>query len=210
MKKSTPTNCRTGWTVPEPMTAVPQQAESGPSPPGSVFYTLGHSTLALDAFLALLHDAAIDCVADVRRLPGSTRYPQFNQEPLRQALAAAGIGYRHLTGLAGRRGRQPVDPAVNAGWINQSFHHYADYSLQPEFASAFAGLLELGRQQRVAILCAEAVWWRCHRRIISDHLLAAGQTVLHIVGNRTEQAQLTAFARISPDGSLTYPAKVSH
>lgn len=172
----------------------------------STFYTIGHSTLALDEFLDLLSNAAIECVVDVRRLPGSSRYPQFNQEPLRQSLQAAGIDYCHLEGLAGRRGRQPVDPAVNAGWQNQSFHNYADYSLQPEFAAALGRLLELGQQQRVAILCAEAVWWRCHRRIISDHLLAAGQQVLHIIGPRTEQARLTSFARSGPSGIFGYPA----
>lgn len=174
---------------------------------GTVFHTIGHSTLELNVFLALLLKAQIECVVDVRRLPGSSRYPQFNQEPLRNALADAAIDYRHCMGLAGRRGRQPVDPALNAGWQNQSFHNYADYSLQPEFAAALARLLELGQQQRVVILCAEAVWWRCHRRIISDHLLAAGQCVLHIVGNRTEKARLTAFAHVDTNGQLTYPAK---
>lgn len=104
----------------------------------STFYTIRHSTLALDDFLALLSNSAIECVVDVRRLPGSSRYPQFNLEPLRQSLHAVGIGYCHLDGLAGRRGRQPVDPSVNAGWQNQSFHNYADYSLQPEFAAVWA------------------------------------------------------------------------
>lgn len=174
---------------------------------GAVFHTIGHSTLELDTFLELLHKAQIDCVVDVRRLPGSSRYPQFNQEPLRKALAEAGIDYRHCTGLAGRRGRQSVEPEVNGGWQNQSFHNYADYCLQPEFTAAFARLLELGRQQRVVILCAEAVWWRCHRRIITDYLLAAGQKVLHIVGNRTEQARMTDFAHVNTSGRLIYPAK---
>lgn len=174
------------------------------------FYTIGHSTLELDEFLASLHKASIECVVDVRRLPGSSRYPQFNQDALRQSLQAAGIRYCHLAGLTGRRGRQPVDPAINAGWQNQSFHNYADHALQPEFATAFAELLQLGQRQRVAILCAEAVWWRCHRRIIADHLLAAGQQVLHIMGPRTEAARLTPFARTGPDGSLSYPAENSH
>lgn|SRR5690554_2512247 len=116
----------------------------------------------------------------------------------------------HLEGLAGRRGRQPVDPSVNSGWQNQSFHNYADYSLQPEFAAALGRLLELGQRQRVAILCAEAVWWRCHRRIISDYLLAAGQVVLHIMGNHSEEARLTPFAHLSSKGCLTYPATNSN
>lgn len=176
----------------------------------STFYTIGHSTLALDDFLALLSNSAIECVVDVRRLPGSSRYPQFNLEPLRQSLHAVGIGYCHLEGLAGRRGRQPVDPSVNAGWQNQSFHNYADYSLQPEFAAALGRLLELGQRQRVVTFCAEAVWWRCHRRIISDYLLAAGQVVLHIMGNHSEEARLTPFAHLSSKGCLTYPATNSN
>lgn len=173
---------------------------------GAVFHTIGHSTLELDSFLELLHKAQIERVVDVRRLPGSRRYPQFNQESLSKSLENAGIEYRHCMGLAGRRSRQPVDPEVNSGWQNRSFHNYADYCLQPEFTAAFARLLESGRQQRIAILCAEAVWWRCHRRIITDYLLAAGQRVLHIVGNRTEEARLTAFARVGTSGGLTYPA----
>ena len=175
----------------------------------SVFYTIGHSSLELDKFLQLLHNASITCVADVRRLPGSNKFPHFNQQPLKKALAAAGIKYSYLQGLAGRRNKQAIDPDINKGWQQQSFHNYADYALLDDFQKDFALLLQLGKQYRVAIMCAEAVWWRCHRRIISDHLLAAGQQVVHIIGSKVEAAQMTPFARIRADGQVIYPGEFS-
>lgn len=171
------------------------------------FYTMGHSNLELDDFLQILHDADIACVADVRKLPGSNKFPHFNQQPLQHALAAAGIRYCHLTGLTGRQGKQAVDPHLNSGWHQQSFHNYADYALQDDFKRDFARLLKLGQRYRIAVMCAEAVWWRCHRRIISDHLLAAGQSVMHIIGHKIEAAQMTPFALLTPDGQVTYPSQ---
>lgn len=170
------------------------------------FCTIGHSNLALEQFLQLLHNAKITCLADVRRLPGSNKFPHFNQESLKKALVADGIAYCYLDGLTGRRGKQPVDPATNMGWQNQSFHNYADYALQDEFQHGFARLLELGNRYHVAIMCAEAVWWRCHRRIITDYLLAAGHPVKHIIGSKIETARMTPFAKVSPTGQVSYPA----
>lgn len=175
----------------------------------SVFYTIGHSSLKLDEFLQLLQSATITCVVDVRKLPGSNKFPHFNQQPLKKALAAAGIEYCYLRGLTGRRSRQAIDPDINKGWLQQSFHNYADHALLDDFQKDFARLLQLGKQYRVAIMCAEAVWWRCHRRIISDHLLAAKQQVLHIIGSKVEAAKMTAFAQIRPDGQVIYPENSS-
>ncbi len=168
--------------------------------------TVGHSNLELDDFLGMLHGAGITDVVDVRRLPGSRKYPWFDQDPLRDSLRGAGLGYHHLLGLTGRRPRQKdVDPAVNAFWQNQSFHNYADYALSAEFAS---GLDELrtGCGTVPAVMCAEAVWWRCHRRLIADHLLAAGTEVRHLLGPGEEApATLTRGAVVGQDGSVTYP-----
>lgn len=169
--------------------------------------TVGHSNLGIEDFLAMLTGAGVTDVVDVRRLPGSRRYPWFDQDPLRESLAGAGIGYHHLLALTGRRPRQKdVDPAVNAFWENQSFHNYADYALGPEFA---AGLAELrtGCGALPVVMCSEAVWWRCHRRLIADHLLAAGADVRHLMGPGKETpAALTRGAVVGEDGSLTYPA----
>lgn len=172
----------------------------------TAFYTVGHSNLDLDDFLALLESAAITLVADVRRLPGSTRYPQYNQDALADTLQRVGIQYEHFPDLAGRRKKQGVDAAINGGWNNLSFHHYADYALGLAFANALTRLIQFSATHTVAIMCAEAVWWRCHRRIIADHLIAAGYPVRHIVGAKIEDAQLTSFAKIGPARQVTYPS----
>ncbi len=172
------------------------------------FHTIGHSDRSLDDFLALLDEAGIGLVADVRRLPGSRAHPQFDGPALEQVLASRGIAYRHFPDLGGRRGRAAgVDPAVNAFWINTSFHNYADHALGQPFHAALALLLAEGAATRTAVMCAEAVWWRCHRRIIADYLIAAGCSVIHIMGpDRTEPARLTEGAVPRGDGSLAYPA----
>lgn len=166
-------------------------------------FTIGHSTRALDDFIALLRGAAIEVVADVRRFPFSRRYPQFNGEALARSLAEAGIGYRHFPALGGRRpGRRGESP--HTLWREPSFRNYADYAETAEFRAGFEALLRLARERRTAVMCAEAVWWRCHRRIIADYLIAAGLAVEHILDGKIEPAKLTPGASIRPDGSVLY------
>jgi uncharacterized protein (DUF488 family) len=144
------------------------------------FYTIGHSTRSIAEFVELLERAEIRLVADVRTVPRSRTNPQYNRDILPAALGSYNIGYEHIAALGGLRGRRKDTPlAVNAFWLNQSFHNYADYAMTPEFHSGLARLRELGRTTHCAIMCAEALWWRCHRRIISDYLIAAGESVLH-------------------------------
>lgn len=171
------------------------------------FFTIGHSTREVTEFMHLLQAQQVRLVVDVRTIPRSRSNPQFNYSVLPETLAQEQIGYEHSVALGGLRGRQhEVAEAVNAFWQNQSFHNYADYSLTEEFHSGLARLRALGRQQRCAVMCAEAVWWRCHRRIIADYLIAAGEAVFHILGKgRIEAARMTAGARCGPNKSLTYP-----
>jgi uncharacterized protein (DUF488 family) len=168
-------------------------------------FTIGHSTRPIADFIALLTAAAVECVVDVRRFPGSRRQPQYNSEALARSLAAAGIEYRHMPALGGRRGaRAGNEPSPHTLWREEGFRNYADYAETPEFRRAFAELLDLARRRSIAIMCAEAVWWRCHRRIIADYLLAAGIDVMHILDGKIEPARLTPDAVVRADGSLLY------
>lgn len=171
------------------------------------FFTIGHSTRTLTEFIQLLGSSRVELIVDVRRLPGSKRYPHFDQEALCRSLDDAGVSYRRSEGLTGRRPvSRHVPFEVNAWWRNRSFHNYADHGLSEEFADALAELREWGRSQRAAVMCSEAVWWRCHRRIIADHLLAHREEVLHILGpDHRHAAQLSGGAVIG-SGSVTYPA----
>lgn len=172
------------------------------------FYTIGHSTCLSDEFVSMLQSAEVTLVADVRTVPRSRMTPQYNGDVLPQSLASFQIGYEHIAALGGLRSKnRNVPPNVNAFWQNKSFHNYADYAMGESFHSGLACLRELGRMQRCAVMCSEAVWWRCHRRIISDYLLAAGESVFHIIGPRKiETARLTDAARVDVFGKLTYPA----
>lgn len=170
-------------------------------------FTIGHSTRSWPDFIDILHHFAIANVVDVRRLPGSRKYPQFDQDRMRTALAAEHIDYTHIAALGGRRKRQcaPED-SPNGLWRNVSFRHYADYALSDAFVRGLAQLLELAQTQRVVIMCAEAVWWRCHRRIITDHLLARGIQVRHIMDkHKAPVATMTPGACIRQD-VVVYPA----
>jgi uncharacterized protein (DUF488 family) len=173
------------------------------------FFTIGHSTRPVSEFVDLLESQQIRLVVDVRTIPRSRANPQYNGDVLAEALAQHHVGYERLAALGGLRGREHgVSTSVNASWQNQSFHNYADYALTEEFRAGLARLRVLSHERRSAIMCAEAVWWRCHRRIIADYLLAAGETVFHILGqDRIEPARLTGAARPAPDMSLTYPAE---
>lgn len=170
-------------------------------------FTIGHSNRSLEEFVELLRGAEIAVLADVRRIPKSRANPQFNQEVLGGSLAPSGISYEPMAALGGRRGVvKSVPPDVNGLWRNLSFHNYADYALSAEFGAGLRQLIEQGRERRCAVMCSEAVWWRCHRRIVADYLIANGETVFHIMGpGRFEPAQLTQGAEIRPDGKIVYP-----
>jgi uncharacterized protein (DUF488 family) len=173
-------------------------------------FTIGHSTRPIDAFVGLLRQNGVDVVADVRTVPKSRTNPQYNAGALAVALARASIGYEHIAALGGLRPkRRDVAPDVNAFWDNAGFHNYADYAMTPAFRSGLDALRALARDKRCAIMCAEAVWWRCHRRIVADYLLQEGRSVLHILGDgHVEPAKLTAAATPTPDG-LVYPAALA-
>jgi uncharacterized protein (DUF488 family) len=172
------------------------------------FFTIGHSNRSLEAFVALLRAADVALVADIRKLPGSRANPQFDAGPLCEALSQVQVGYEHIAALGGRRGRtQDAAQGLNGLWTNTSFRNYADYALTEPFRAGLRRLLDAGRGRRCAMMCAEAVWWRCHRRIVADYLLARGETVFHILGDgRVEPARLTPGAAAQPDGTVLYPA----
>ena len=157
-------------------------------------------------FIGLLREAAVKRVVDVRSMPRSRTNPQFNTDALRKSLAAADIGYVHLSALGGRRGRRrDAAPSPNQLWRNEAFRNYADYAMTAEFRAGLEQLKNVASRERCAIMCAEAVWWRCHRRIISDYLLLDGLAVAHIMGpGRIENATLTPGAQRLADGSLGY------
>jgi uncharacterized protein (DUF488 family) len=175
------------------------------------FYSIGHSTRTIEAFVDLLRAGRVTIVADIRSVPMSRTNPQFNKDTLPKALAEFQIGYQHIAELGGLRGKaKTIAPDINGFWENRSFHNYADYALTTSFSSGLKQLIALGREQRCAMMCSEAVWWRCHRRLVADNLIARSESVFHLMGkDRVELAKLTAGARIQKDGTVTYPAKES-
>jgi uncharacterized protein (DUF488 family) len=170
-------------------------------------FTVGHSTRSIPQFAELLRCGPVSLVVDVRTVPRSRRNPQYNADVLGSELSEYQVGYVRIAGLGGLRARSADVPRdLNAFWQNDSFHNYADYALSDQFADALAKLLELSSTHRCAIMCAEAVWWRCHRRIIADYLIANGRTVLHLMGDdRVEAARLTPGAVIA-DRKVVYPS----
>lgn len=172
-----------------------------------VVYTVGHSTRPVDAFIALLRAHGVTVLADVRTVPRSRHNPQFGSEALAASLAAAGIAYRPLPGLGGFR--RAVADSPNAGWRNASFRGYADYMQTPAFRVELDALIDLAREETVAVMCAEAVPWRCHRSLIADALSVRGIPAEEIVSeNRTQVHRLTPFAHVE-GGVITYPAPPS-
>jgi uncharacterized protein (DUF488 family) len=162
-----------------------------------VLYTVGHSTRASAELIALLRAHGVEALVDVRRFPGSRRHPQFQREALADALAAAGIAYRHDARLGGRR--QPVPGSPNTAWRNDQFRGYADHMASAEFRAALADLLGEAAARPTTVMCAEAVPWRCHRQLIADLLVVRGIEVLHVTGRgRADAHRLTPFAR--PEG----------
>ena len=176
---------------------------------GLPFFTIGHSNRGIEVFVDLLREARIELVVDVRKMPMSRTNPQFNEDVLSASLSASRIAYEHIAALGGLRGKTRGLPAdVNGFWENQSFHNYADYALSDQFRTGLDRLVRDGRERRCATMCSEAVWWRCHRRIVSDYLIARGETVFNIMGQgRLEPARLTEGAVIRDDGSVIYPAR---
>ena len=165
-------------------------------------WTIGHSTLPIERLIEALGSFEIKVLADVRSFPGSRRYPQFNRERLIVSLADAGIEYQHFPELGGRRRARP--DSLNMTWRNESFRGYADYMETEAFQQGIARLLDVARSRRTAIMCAEAVWWRCHRSLISDYLKANGVEVTHIMASvKSEAHPFTSAARIV-NGELSY------
>ena len=165
-------------------------------------WTVGHSTRTAEVFLELLQAHEIKVLVDVRSFPGSRRYPQFNREDLARALGELGIEYRHEPRLGGRRA--PRADSHNTAWRNAQFRGYADHMETEVFRKGVEDLLELARDRRVAVMCAEAVWWRCHRSLLADYLKATGHTVLHILdAKKIEEHPYTPAARIV-DNKLSY------
>ena len=173
------------------------------------FFTIGHSTRTIEEFVHLLRAAGVRTVVDIRTVPRSRTNPQYNMDTLPQTLAEFQITYEHIAALGGLRPRNPDVPSeINGFWENQSFHNYADYAMSDDFRAGLARLRDLGNAGTCAIMCAEAVWWRCHRRIITDYLIAAGEEVFHILGpNHVDQAHMTPAAKIGPGQTVTYPGE---
>jgi uncharacterized protein (DUF488 family) len=169
----------------------------------SQIWTIGHSTRTIDIFISLLEENGIRLMADVRSLPGSKRYPQFNREILAKSLTEHGIRYEHFPELGGRR--KAKKDSRNTAWRNASFRAYADHMETKEFRTGVERLLDLANKLGpTAIMCAEAVWWRCHRALISDYLKTRGVEVVHIVdANKREPHPYTSAARIV-NGKLKY------
>ncbi len=167
-------------------------------------YTIGHSTRSAEELLAVLREAGIELVADVRAFPSSRRHPQFNRGELSRWLSGAGIEYVHLPELGGRRA--PLADSPNRGWRESAFVGYADHMRSPAFLQSLADLEAMAANAPTAIMCAEAVWWRCHRRLIADALVARGWRVEHLgVGDGRAAHELTPFAIVASDRTLTYP-----
>jgi uncharacterized protein (DUF488 family) len=166
-------------------------------------YTVGHSNRSLDDFLTLLQAHQVERLVDVRKLPGSRRYPHFNSDALQASLAKVGIDYLHMPGLGGRRKAQPDSP--NGGWRNASFQAYADYMLTPEFEEELQALVALARKSRTVIMCSEALPWQCHRSLIADALVVRDIVVENLMTpTKRDCHALRDFAKVE-DGRLWYP-----
>jgi uncharacterized protein (DUF488 family) len=170
-------------------------------------FTIGHSTRSIEEFVGLLKQVGVTLLVDVRSIPRSRAVPQFNGDALAVSLAEHGIAYQPLAALGGRRHHKKGAPrSLNTYWKVDAFRNYADYAETAEFRAGLAELRALAATQRTAIMCAEAVWWRCHRRIVTDYLLAAGDQVQHIMGQgNVAPASLTPGAEPLPNGTIRYP-----
>jgi uncharacterized protein (DUF488 family) len=169
-----------------------------------VAYTVGHSTRTLDELVEIVRGAGVRELVDVRTVPRSRRHPQFDRDALTRELPDRGVGYRHEKALGGFRRPRPGSP--NGGWENEAFRGYADHMADPDFVDALERLEALARKRAATVMCAEAQWWRCHRRLIADALTVRGWRVLHLgLGSRPVEHELTSFAVKGADFALTYP-----
>ncbi len=172
---------------------------------GATVYTIGHSTRSADELVALLSEAGVKLLVDVRAFPSSRRHPQFNRGALSAWLPDRGIGYAHMPGLGGRR--SPAAGSRNAGWREPAFQAYADHMAGAEFRRALTDLEAAAREAPTAVMCAEAVWWRCHRRLIADALVVHGWRVEHLgIGEARAAHELSPFAVVEAGGALRYPS----
>jgi uncharacterized protein (DUF488 family) len=170
-------------------------------------YSIGHSTRSADELVDILKDAGVTSLADVRAIPRSRTNPQFNKDALAAALRSQAIDYRHFPALGGRRSAVRGAPTRNDFWRIQAFRNYADYAQTTAFQQAFSELERLSRERPTAFMCAEAVWWRCHRRLIADYFLVRGWDVIHLMARgQTQQGVLTSAAVPGSDGTISYPA----
>jgi hypothetical protein len=174
---------------------------------GRTLYTIGHSTRGADELIDILHAFGVTRLVDIRSTPWSRTNPQFNHDALPATLRVAGIAYIHLATLGGRRIKtKRVEDSVNAGWERRPFHNYADYAESAPFREGLRALLDAASRETCAIMCAETLWWRCHRRIVTDHVLAHGVPVVHLFSRtKGEAASLTPFAVIGAGGRVSYP-----
>ena len=169
-------------------------------------YTIGHSTRSIVEFVELLRAGRVELVVDIRSTPRSRTNPQFNLDALPETLSAWQIGHVRIGELGGRRKKSTIVPSdINGFWTNQSFHNYADYALSDEFRLGFSRLTELSRERRCAIMCSEAVWWRCHRRFVADYLLHDGRDVFHLMGAARVDVAKMNIAACAEGASLVYP-----
>jgi uncharacterized protein (DUF488 family) len=175
---------------------------------GATIYTIGHSTHPIDRFLTLLKEHEIEALADIRRFPGSRKHPHFGREALARSLVEAGIEYYWLESLGGRRStKQGRASNENLGLENAAFRAYADYMMTEEFREGIARLLEIAERKRTAIMCAESLYWRCHRRLVSDFLTVKAVTVEHIFpSGKLQPHKMTEGSQIH-GGKLSYPGK---
>jgi uncharacterized protein (DUF488 family) len=179
----------------------------GPNELKIKLFTVGHSTRSFDEFLSLLREFKIDALVDIRRFPGSRRFPHFNRESLEKTLPAEGIEYIWIEDLGGRRAGPKNIDSLNPGLTHSAFRHYADYMQTTPFCSAAERLLSIVSEKPSAIMCAEKLFWKCHRRLLSDYLTAQGVIVEHIMDSgRTQTHKLSAGAAITPDLHVIYPS----
>ncbi len=171
-------------------------------------WTIGHSTRSLDEFVAMLHSFNIDEIADIRSFPGSRKFPQFNKEALEISLPQNNIQYVHIKDLGGRRKANP--DSKNTGWRHTAFRSYADYMETGAFKDGIEELVKIATKQRTSYMCSEAVWWRCHRSMVSDYLKLRGWKVMHIMGiGKATEHPYTAPARVV-DNELNYEKELDH
>jgi uncharacterized protein (DUF488 family) len=171
-------------------------------PSEKITWTIGHSTRTWEEFISMLQSFRIECLIDIRNFPGSKRYPHFNKDQMEKNLPSAGIQYFHLKDLGGRR--KPLENSENTAWQHPAFRGYADYMETETFKKAILVLEEKALQLHTAYMCSEAVWWRCHRALVSDFLKARGWKVMHIMGNgKSTEHPFTSAARMI-NGELTY------